>query len=103
MTFFDACWLRERGQREKRQRRHAPKSARSPRPVHATLGREGIAGTMSNPARPGERHTPACSDAGCCSLPLMLVAVAVTKTDAGADAAREWEKERERIISGAGT
>jgi hypothetical protein len=33
---------------------------------------KGIAGTMSNPARPGEREKPACSDAGYCSLPLPL-------------------------------
>jgi hypothetical protein len=27
--------------------------------------RKGLGGTMSNPARPGERHISACSDAGC--------------------------------------
>ena len=31
-----------------------------------------IVGTMSNPARPGERQRTACSDAICCSLSLSL-------------------------------
>ena len=33
---------------------------------------KGIVGTMSNPARPGEREKPACSDAGRWSLPQSL-------------------------------
>ena len=39
--------------------------------------RQGIGGTMSNPARPEERQKPACSDAGWCSLSLYLIAAAV--------------------------
>ena len=44
--------------------RRKESQAPSPRPVQATLGRMGVGGTMSNPARPEECKKLTCTGVG---------------------------------------